>query len=400
MAHKTVEELAKQALRAQLVEAYGEPTNEDGNKLSDHAKRFKETENVLRELLRTDGGPKNCPNVKLSEAVFSADFKLLFPRVVMEVLQRPMEPIYLGQTLLSRTINVENTQVLTIHSLGAIRAFEVADSQEYPEQDPTFAKHATELRTRRYGLKLVFSKELIEQSAWDVLALYIEAAGAAMKRLKEEKIFAEYENRAVTIFDNESADVEDHTTGCGTDGKTANGTFDHMDLLDMMAALGTNQYVPTDLILHPMCWSIWAKDPILRYQLLHQGGVGQANIGNFGTDASSMKADMPFGLQVNVSPFQKMEFGKTLAAGLNAPGAGNYTTITLVDRNSSILVLQRKPMQIAEWEDPMRDLMLMRFAEQYGLALLNAGRSAVVAKNIRIDMNHKPIYTVAQVALP
>ena len=141
----------------------------------------------------------------------------------------------------------------------AIRAFEVADSQEYPEQDPTFAKHATELRTRRYGLKLVFSKELIEQSAWDVLALYIEAAGAAMKRLKEEKIFAEYENRAVTIFDNESADVEDHTTGCGTDGQTANGTFDHMDLLDMMAALGTNQYVPTDLILHPMCWSIWAK---------------------------------------------------------------------------------------------------------------------------------------------
>lgn len=397
---KTVQELAQEATRALLVEAYGEPTQDEGNKLSDHAKRFKETENVLRELLRTDGKPKSCPPVKLSEAVFSADFKLLFPRVVMEVLQRPQEPIYLGQTLLSKTVNVDTAQLITFPTFGAIRAFEVADSQEYPEQDPSFAKHSTEIRTRRYGLKLVFSKELIEQSAWDVLALYIEAAGAAMKRLKEEKIFSEYENRAVCIFDNESADTADHTTGVGADGLTPNGTFSHDDLLDMMAALGTNQYIPTDLILHPMAWSIWAKDPILRYQLLHRGGVGQGNLGGFGQDAAAQSAYMPFGLQVNVSPFQKMEFGKTLAAGLDTPGAGNYTTITLVDRNSSILVLQRKPMSISEWDDPMRDLMLMRFAEQYGLALLNGGRSAVTAKNVRIDNNHKPVFTTAQVALP
>jgi hypothetical protein len=163
-----------------------------------------------------------------------------------------------------------------------------------------------------------------------------------------------------------------------------------------MAALGTNGYVPTDVILHPMAWAIWAKDPVLRYQLLHAGGVGQTNLGNFGQEPSQMGLYVPFGLNVVVSPFQTINYNTTLSTGI-VSGSADYTTITLVDRNSSILVLQRTPMSMVQWENPVRDIQSMMFHERYGLSILNGGRSAVTAKNVRIDINYAPVYTVRQV---
>jgi hypothetical protein len=391
----TLLDLAESHSLNDLKKAYGAAENE--KELKVQAEKFAQTEEILRELMRpTDATPKNVPNVSLKEAVHTADFRILFPRVVQDTLQLPREPIFIGQNLLARTINVEGARVMEFPTLGAIRAFELGDTQEPPEQDPSFSKNITEIRTRRFGLKLELSNDVIDESQWDVLALYTQAAGNAMRRKKEELIFNEYESRAVGIFDNSSTDQTRWTTGKDSGGVTKNGTLDHMDLLDMMAALGTNGYVPTDVILHPMAWAIWAKDPVLRYQLLHAGGVGQTNLGNFGQEPSQMGLYVPFGLNVVVSPFQTINYNTTLSTGI-VSGSADYTTITVVDRNSSILVLQRTPMSMVQWENPVRDIQSMMFHERYGLSILNGGRSAVTAKNVRIDINYAPVYTVRQV---
>lgn len=394
----TLIELAASVVDQDLEEAYG-PASTQKEK-EEQAVKFKQTEEILRELMRpADSTPKNVPNISLKEAVHTADFRILFPRIVQDTLQLPREPIYIGQSLLARTINVEGARIMEFPTLGAVRAFELGDTQEPPEQDPSFSKNITEIRTRRFGLKLELSNDVIEESQWDVLALYTQAAGNALRRKKEELIFKEYQARAVNLFDNSSTDTTKWTSGRDIGGKTKNGTFDHLDLLDMMAALGTNGYVPTDVVLHPLAWSIWAKDPILRYQLLHSGAVGQSNLGQFGQDPASVSTYVPFGLNVVVSPFQDIAYQTTLTTGISS-GAADYTTITVVDRNASILILQRTPMQMVQWENPVRDIQSLMFHERYGLSVLNGGRSAITATNIRIDLNFNPLYTLRTVAAP
>jgi hypothetical protein len=392
---KSIHELADSQLTAQLTEAYGQASGPE--ELKKQAEKFSRTEKMLRELMRPGGNTKTTtPSIDLSEAVHAADFKILFPKVVQDVLQRPKEPTYIGQSLLARTIQVDGAKIMEFPTLGAIRAFELADTQEPPEQDPSFSRNITEIRVRRFGLKLEMTNEVIEESQWDILSLYTEAAGAAMMRLKEELIFREYEDSSVVLFDNEVSGK--HTTGTGTDGETENGTFDHMDLLDMMAALGANGYNPSHLVLHPLAWAVWAKDPVLRFQLLHRGGIGQNLVSPDGGGVDqNANAYVPFGLNVVVTPFQTVTYNDTLTGSLSGQAAANTTSITLVDNNNSILVMQRSPMSIVSFENPMRDIRTLCFHEKYGLATLDAGRSTVIAKNVRIALNEKPVYTVKSI---
>lgn len=394
----TLMDLAESSIIPDLEKIYGHA--EDDKALKTQVAQFRETEKILRELMTPSNDYKPYASlIKMNEAVHTADFKILFPRVVQDTLQLPREPIYIGQNLLARTINVEGARIMEFPTLGAIRAFELGDTQEPPEQDPSFSKNITEIRTRRFGLKLELSNDVINESQWDVLALYTQAAGNAMRRKKEELIFNEYTTRAVNIFDNSSTDATKHTSGRDINVRSQNGTFDHLDLLDMMAALGTNGYVPTDVILHPLAWAIWAKDPILRYQLLHSGAVGQSNLGMFGQDPGTVSTYVPFGLNVVVSPFQDITYQGTLSTGI-VSGVADYTTITVVDRNASVLILQRTPMQMVQWENPVRDIQSLMFHERYGLSVLNGGRSAVTAKNVRIDLNFNPLYTIRTLTPP
>lgn len=395
---KSMLELAQNKASETLREAYG-PANSP-EELQEQASKFAQTEKLMKELLRpTNNRPKNAPAIQLGEAVHTADFKILFPRVVTDTLQAPQEPQYIGQSLLSRTIQVDGARVMEFPTFGAIRAFELSDTQEPPEQDPAFSKNITEIRVRRFGLKLELTNDVIEESQWDILGLYVQAAGAALSRKKEELIFNEYTSRAVNLYDNSSTDARKYTTGKASNGVTPNGTFDHLDLLDMMAALGANGYNPTDIILHPLAWSIWAKDPFLRFQLLFRGGVGQGNLGQFDGTDQNMSANqyVPFGMNVVVSPFQDLSYGANPNTGVATGAVSNYTTITVVDRNSSVLVLQRTPQSMVQWENPVRDIRQLLFHEKYGLAILNGGRSAITAKNVRLDINYNPLYTTRQV---
>lgn len=387
-------ELADQIAKEDIQSIYG--ATEDPKELASNAKQYAQTEKLLLELMTPRVGKAGrVPKLSMQEAVHSADFKILFPRIVTQILQRPQEPIFIGQNLLARTINVDGSSMISFPSLGAIRAFELTDTQEPPEQDPSFSQNITELRTRRFGLKLEMTNDVIRESQWDIVGLYVEQAGNAMMRKKEELIFREYELRAHVSFDNSLTDTSKQTTGVKSDGVTKNGTFDHDDLLTMIANLGTNGYTPTTVILHPLAWAIWARDPYLRFQLLHKGGVGQV-FGDFGIDPASMQAHIPFGLDVVVSPFQTLNYNTALTTGVTGT-AENYTTITVVDRNSSLLLLQRTPMSMVQFENPLRDIQTMMFQERYGLAVLDGGRSATVAKNVRIDQNFKPVYTIRQV---
>jgi hypothetical protein len=228
------------------------------------------------------------------------------------------------------------------------------------------------------------------------MAMHIEAAGYAMMRLKEELIFQEFSDHGHAVFDNSLADTNGHTHGVDLD-QTANYSVTFDDIIDAMGALVANEYVPTDILMHPLAWSIFAKDPILRNVMFTQGQIGQSiwtQMPDF-----DQTANIPWNIRYQVTPFMPFRMNDTLdspspAAGLDA---ANITDITIIDRNNAVVVLESEQMGITQFDDPRRDIQMAKLRERYGVGTLNGGKATAVIKNVRLVQNYAPINTVLNV---
>jgi len=354
-------------------------------------KEMLESVGVLERLMSTSGNKPDV-GINLKEALWSADASVLFPKVYNNILLRPKEPLMFGQTTLAKTIQVDNVRLIEFPTIGAVRAADVADGQEYPEVQPAFGEVMTEVKTNKSGVAVSVSEDVVANSMWDVLALYVEAAGFAMMRWKEEKIFREFQAKAQVVCDNDLGGLY-LTTGTNTSGET-NGTLTYNDIIDAISSLIANEYIPTDIIMHPLAWAIFAKDPVLRYQLMNSGSVN-STYGNMGPNA--VAANLPWNINVVVSPF--VPFTTTSVVSTLAASGTELTTtpdtdIYICDRNNGIVILQSEAMQTAEWNDPRRDIQYIKFKEKYGIGLLNGGKSAVSLKNVRITQNYEALYSI------
>lgn len=349
---------------------------------------------ALKSMLSTDSKSRG-PRVPLSEALRAADASILFPKVISDVLLRPKEPLMIGQTLLAKTIQVDNVRSIEFPTMGAIRAFDMPDTGEYREQPASFKEDIVEIKVNKVGVKLALSEDLVKDSMWDLLALYIESAGYAMMRHKEEKIFAEFKDKGHKVFDNASTNPKSWTSGRSYNQAPNYGvTYDNF--IDAMGCIVANEYVPTDIIMHPLAWAVFAKDPILRNVMYTQSQIGQSiwtNIPQF-----DQQINVPWNITYQVSPFVPFQYEATLTTGpASSLPACNITDIYIVDRNHSVVVLQRDPMETEEFNDPSRDVVNLKVRERYGVASVNGGRAAAVISNVRLDQNFAPAFVVGTV---
>ena len=349
---------------------------------------------VLKTMLSTDGSVRG-PRVPLSEALRAADASILFPKVISDVLLRPKEPLMIGQTLLSKTIQVDNVRSIEFPTMGAIRAFDMPDTGEYREQPASFKEDIIEIKVNKVGLKLSLSEDLIKDSMWDLLALYIESAGYAMMRHKEEKIFNEFKDKGHKVFDNTSANPKNWTGGKAyAQSRNYGVTYD--DFVDAMGCIVAHEYVPTDIIMHPLAWAVFAKDPVLRNVMYTQSQIGQSiwtHIPQF-----DQQVNVPWNVSYQVSPFVPFSYETTLTTGpATGLAACNITDIYVVDRNHSVVILQRDAMETEEFNDPNRDVVNMKVRERYGCASVNSGRASAVISNVRLEQNFSPTFIVGSV---
>ena len=96
---------------------------------------------------------------------------------------------------------------------------------------------------------------------FDLISVLLQEAGRAMARLKEQKAFDEWLRHGWTVFDNSlrAKIPEAGTTGLDFEGNL-NDTLSIDDLLDLIIAVYNNEYTPTDLIMHPLVWSCFARN--------------------------------------------------------------------------------------------------------------------------------------------
>ena len=355
------------------------------------------TLNLMEKMTRNLYGDYSHGRANIKETLTTTDSVKLIPKIIEGQLREAAEPEYLATKFMS-VIHVDggSSSVYVIPIVGELTATEVGEGQRYNEDSldmSTIENSTLEVRTRKVGLKVSITEETITDSSWDILGINIRKMGQAMARYKEELIFNNFSDHGHIIFDNNIRTQlpEAGTTGLGYDGQP-NDTMSVEDLLDMVLALMGNGFVPTDIIMHPLTWVIFARNSMIGNGLSFgafggqemnpwgavQGTPGFAGLASTGAGQKLiMKPEqvqnrLPVPLTVNFSPF--VHFDKQ----------NKRFDMYCIDRSEVGVIVQKEGLSTNDWTDPERDIRMLKVKERYGVGILNNGRAITVAKNIAV----------------
>lgn len=334
--------------------------------------------------------------ITVQEALTTSDANILIPKTIEVVVGNAAQPEYLATNFL-RKIS-QDTRSLEIINFGAVRAFEIGEGQEYPEQTLDMARYGgatTEVKVKKYGLKVKITEEMIEDSQWDVIGMHLEAAGRAMAIKKEEVAFEQFTNHGHVVFDGDNGgkwynDAEEVVSGPAEGGTTYvpnksglapsgrgfdgsyNATLSAEDFVDMCTSIMAAGFNPSDVVMHPLCFSLFNSNKALM-GLMGAAAFGagvQADLPN--KDVSSGDYTLPVrGLQLHFSPYVPFD------------AANKKFDFFIIDRNNAGVMLQKDEISTEQFKEPARDIRALKIRERYGIGVLNGGLGIAVAKNIR-----------------
>lgn len=339
---------------------------------------------------------------KLVDAIGSTESTIFIPRVLTTLIREATEPVIVLSTQVFRRLRVPAmTSVIQFPSVGAIQAFDIPEAGEYPDQKLEGAGW-TIAKIGKSGLKIRMTEELIRWSSFDLIGLHVRAAGRALARLKEVKAANLLNSKGIVSYDN-AGGTSLHGKTQGRDLATAgNDTMILGDIFQMYADLVNRGFIPTDFIVNPIGWLIFARHSTMRaWAFQHGGALFQAvsgrpgrgepmespNLGpssgggtTFGTinqattEGQLVRAMFPVNIGMIVTPF--VDFDKDADP--------NTTTIHLVDRDEVGVIVQDEEVVSERFDDPNRDIQAIKFRERYGLAVSNRGEGIATAKNISV----------------
>jgi len=348
--------------------------------------------------------------VEMEDALSHPNSTQFFPITIETIVREAIEPVLIGAQLLEQIQYTPGLQMTTFPSTGAITADDVNESGEYPEYTLNFGPGHQIITIGKSGIACKFTEELLRYSQYDVLGMYLKAMGRALARHKESKIWAMFSLMGVTTHDNANpgASVFGTTTGYDYDG-SANGSVTLDDIYEAYGQVLANGFTPNALIVHPLTFTMFLTDPVMRSFALNHGGGSWMNgwqgnaqtqypwnrgaMGKMGpgpekeTPASdpislpnNAKLKMPdyFGLgqlQIIVSPFVPYDH------------ATKTTDIYLVDTaNIGALITDELPV-VDEIPDKYRDLTKIKIRERYAIAPFNEGNAVACMKNVKVTPN-------------
>lgn len=336
--------------------------------LENTAVKLNEYAGALNGQLNIEEAKKS---VKLEEALTTADANILIPKVVQQVTSEAAETQLIVSEMFKR-VNLESGRSMEFVHFGAIRAHEIAEGQEYPEESLNLTSQALgpiEVRVKKYGLRVAITNEMVDESQWDVVGLHIQAAGRALARLKEQNAFRIMSNSGHVVFDAKDYEVGDEGYPTGRDfSGELNGTLTAEDMLDMAVSIMAAGFTPTTLIMHPLTWSLFAENEFVKNST--------SGLAAFGQGEASQKTLMDatptnsLGLEVIFSPFVPFnQQDKTF-------------DFYMVDKDNIGVQLVKDDISTENFDDPYRDILNLKIMERYGLGVLHGGLGIAVAKNI------------------
>ena len=361
---------------------------------------------LVEKMARNIHGDFSKGRASIQEAISSTDTVKLIPKVIEGKLREAAEPEYLG-TRFFQTVKVDggSSAVYVIPVVGEVTAYEVGEGTRYKETsfDMTTIENATlEIRVKKIGVRVSITEEAISDSSWDILGINVKKMGRAMDRYKEEMIFNAFSSHGHVVFDNalRTAQPAAGTTGLGKDGQF-NDTLSVEDFLDLTLALMGNGYNPTDVIMHPLTWVVFARNSMIGNGLTF-GALGGNNVhpngGIQGTPAAFGMANSGNGQKLIMTPDQ-VQNRLPVPMAINFSPWVKFDKLTkrfdmyVVDKTEVGIIAQRESLSTGNWTDPEKDIRNLKAKERYGIGVLNNGRAITVAKNIAVA----PSYPAAPV---
>ena len=356
-----------------------------------------ESLDLMEKMARNMYGDFTQGRASLQEALTTTDTVKLIPKVIEGKIREAAEPEYLG-TRFFNTIHVEggNSAVYVIPVVGELVAHEVGEGGRYREDYVDFntiENSTLEIRVKKIGTRVSITEEAVTDSSWDILGINIRKMGKAMARYKEETIFNNFTDHGHVVFNNA---LRKQTPEAGTTGRNESGDFNDTlsveDFLDMTLTLMGNGFVPTDCIMHPLTWVVFARNSMIGNGLSF-GALGGSNVhpngGIQGTPAAFGMANngngqklimkpeqiqnrLPVPMTVNFSPFVKFD------------KAEKKFDMYCLDRTEVGVIVQKEGLTTENWTDPERDIRNLKCKERYGVGILNNGRAITVAKGIAV----------------
>ena len=356
--------------------------------------------------------------IPLADTLTTQNAPMFMPRVITNIVREAAEPLLVGTSLLQK-INYTAGQQITFGALGAITAADIAEGEEYPERSITTSSGTTVHVGGKSGLALKVTEEMVRWSQYDVIGIMLRAAGRALARHKEMKIFNMIRREGTTVFDNlnPTASTNGVCTGRDVDG-SPNGSCTMDDVFDCFARVITQGWVPDTILMHPLSWIMWVKDPTLRAFALaagggsfyagwngspaagnpwgaQQGGMGMSGQPNLvpggnpaGLAASPLTA---YPQTLTVSPMLPNYFGipfRIIVSPLvHFEPRKMLTDIYMFNAQELGALVVAEDIVTEEFNDPRVDIKKIKLRERYALAILNEGQAIGKMKNVHVVPN-------------
>lgn len=315
----------------------------------------------------------------INEAFSTPDASILFPKVISNVLAEAAEPKQVLVPLLS-TIRTDG-KVVEFPAVGALRAGEVPEGQEYPDQSLVFERRL-EGKVSKKGLKVPITDETISDSQWDIVGLHLRAAGRAMQRLKEVIAQERFTDEAIVAIENAPDDspATYETTGVDADGNE-NGTMSLLDIITLAGELISEERNFTHLIMHPLAWVILAKDPVVRqFQIYGARDVYTAQVpsGRNLYNDNAFLSMFPWVPSIILSPYVKWD----------TDGTYPLTDIYAIDAEDIGSLLIREDVVTEKFDDPRRDIQTLKLKERYDIVVYGE-KQIKMAENVVVTRNYE-----------
>ncbi len=376
-------------------------------------------------LWKNNGVLGNGARMNLEDALSVPNAPMLLPKVISNIVKEAQEPLLVGTSLLQR-INFSFGQTITFPAVGALIAADIAEGQEYPERSLQMGGATVTASIGKSGLAVKVTDEMIRYSQFDVIGMHLRAAGRALARHKEVKIFNHIRALGVPVFDNLTPgnSVLGVTTGRDLAG-AGNGSLTMDDLFDAYAQVISAGFFPNTLLMHPLTWVMFVKDATLRAFVLangggtffanwtgnpagrapwdnsSQGGLGVSGGQNLLPGQTSTGATAPHGQEASTL----LEHPQTINSAPQLPGYFNVpfriivspfvpydprrklTDIYMFDSSELGVLIVDEEVTTEEFDDPRVDIKKIKLRERYGIGILNEGKAIASLKNIHVVPN-------------
>lgn len=356
----------------------------NGDELTDYeleAYELSDEDKEMAEALEKVQNGVQIPGFTIKDFLASPSAKVLIPKVLIGQARKAADPVYLASKFFTK-MTLKNGQVTMFPEFGVMRAYDVAEGQEIPQNSIDWQLKTNNLiKVGKSGIRIQYSDELFRDVEFDIVNMLVSEAGRALARHKEQKAFTEWLAHGHVAIDNELRRQDPvkfakaGSTGLDFEGHR-NDTMSLDDYLDLFIICYNNGYTPTDLVMHPLVWPAFVKQGFV-------GGVpvfdkeAKANVGGKITlGPESVQGKIPFGFNVNLSPFAPLD------------KVNRTFDMFCVDGNNVGVEIVRDPIRTESFVDPARDLTNIKMIERYGFGIHDEGRAIVQARNISLAKSY------------